>query len=113
MRYQVNIGLNVAGGDNSPEAVDKRAGRISGLFDGVSRGESRYIGPDGAEVVEPVFVAWVDLPEGNVRSFFYALAEVMRQDCIAAWNEDNEVGALIGPKAAEWGAFNPNYFIYC
>ena len=113
MRYQVNIGLNIKGGDNSPEAIDKRAAEISGLLDGVSRGESRYIGPDGAEVVEPVLVAWLDLPEGAALAVFYALAEVMGQDCVAAWNEDIEVGLLIGPKAAEWGAFNPNYFIYC
>lgn len=33
------------------------------------------------------------------------------QDCIAAYNPQTGKGALIGPRAADWGDFNPAFFI--
>ena len=35
----------------------------------------------------------------------------LHQDCIAAYNPETGIGALIGPKAAAWGSFNPEFFI--
>jgi hypothetical protein len=39
------------------------------------------------------------------------LAVALGQDCIAVWHADEAYGDLIGPKAAEWGPFNPEFFI--
>ncbi len=39
------------------------------------------------------------------------LAETLGQDCIAVWSPRVHFGALIGPKAAAWGDFNPEFFI--
>lgn len=39
------------------------------------------------------------------------LAIDLGQDCIAVYRPKTGGGALIGPKAAEWGPFNPEYFI--
>lgn len=33
----------------------------------------------------------------------------LQQDCIA--QQDGEKGQLLGPKAEEWGEFNPDYFL--
>lgn len=38
------------------------------------------------------------------------LAIDLGQDCIAVYRPKTGGGALIGPKAAEWGPFNPAYF---
>lgn len=43
---------------------------------------------------------------------FHDLCVMAEQDCIALYLPDLKMGALIGPHAAEWGAFNPEYFVY-
>lgn len=44
-------------------------------------------------------------------SVLYALALALAQDCIAVYDTGAQAGRLIGPKAREWGTFNPQYFI--
>lgn len=41
----------------------------------------------------------------------YAVAEALDQDCIALWDRMGNEGRLVGPRAAKWGDFNPEYFI--
>jgi len=41
----------------------------------------------------------------------FALANVLGQDCIAIYEPTSNLGALIGPKAAAWGEFNPEFFL--
>lgn len=43
----------------------------------------------------------------------HALATILGQDCIAVWHPllEGQPGELIGPKADEWGPFNPDFFI--
>ena len=38
------------------------------------------------------------------------LCEVLKQDCIGVWAPAVARGDLVGPKAKEWGAFNPEFF---
>lgn len=45
------------------------------------------------------------------RSELYRLAVSLRQDAIACYSFGQRDGALIGPKAAEWGAFDPSLFL--
>ena len=35
----------------------------------------------------------------------------LRQDCIAVYYPATNYGVLCGPRAANWGTFNPAYFI--
>ena len=39
------------------------------------------------------------------------LAVDLGQDCIAVYRPQVGRGALVGPKAAAWGSFNPEFFI--
>ena len=39
------------------------------------------------------------------------IATALDQDCIAVYDEDSNTGELIGERASEWGAFNPEYFL--
>jgi hypothetical protein len=43
----------------------------------------------------------------------HTLATVLGQDCIAVWHplRTGQPGELIGPNAAAWGEFNPEFFI--
>lgn len=43
-------------------------------------------------------------------TFIGLLSGDLGQDCIAAYSPDTNGGALIGPKAAEWGFFNKAFF---
>ena len=55
--------------------------------------------------------AVVVLADGALPSLtgaLFHLSVVLAQDCIGAW--DGLTGALVGPDAAAWGAFNPEYF---
>jgi hypothetical protein len=40
-----------------------------------------------------------------------ALCERFSQDCFAVYDNTTKRGALLGPKASEWGPFNPEYFL--
>ena len=41
----------------------------------------------------------------------HRVAQALGQDCIAVWSPLIHFGALIGPRAAAWGEFNPAFFI--
>jgi len=38
------------------------------------------------------------------------LCAELDQDCVAVLDHDIERGTLIGPKASEWGGFDPEQF---
>jgi hypothetical protein len=41
----------------------------------------------------------------------HLLSNLLGQDCIAVYNPETREGDLIGPRAAAWGAFSPEFFI--
>ena len=47
----------------------------------------------------------------DVRHTVYKLADNLDQDCIAVYYPRTGNGTLVGPKAASWGTFNPEYFL--
>lgn len=57
-------------------------------------------------VVEPVSV----IP-AEFYNAIYRVSAALAQDCIAARNNVTAHGQLIGPDAADWGEFDPAYFI--
>jgi hypothetical protein len=57
---------------------------------------------------EPTLV--VSIPGYQMKgSDLYQLSLDLKQDCIAV--RDFNGGRLVGPRASEWGPFNPQYFI--
>jgi len=61
------------------------------------------ISQDGTE---PTVIIECDFIHGSIN----VLATALDQDCIAVFDHSTGTGTLIGDKAAEWGAFNPEYF---
>jgi hypothetical protein len=55
---------------------------------------------------EPTVIIQCDFITGSIA----VLAAALDQDCIAVYDHSTDTGTLIGDKAAEWGAFNPEYF---
>lgn len=47
----------------------------------------------------------------HIERSLLVLATALDQDCIALYDHDTNTGKLIGDKAAEWGAFNPEFFL--
>ena len=51
-------------------------------------------------------------PRGDaVTNAVFKLSETLGQDCISLYLPIADKGWLIGPKAAAWGDFNPEFFI--
>jgi hypothetical protein len=59
---------------------------------------------------EQTVIAFVSI-EGDYPAKINHLCVLWGQDCIAAYNPVTKAGELIGPKAAEWGEFNPEFFV--
>lgn len=56
---------------------------------------------------EPTMVCEVEATDAQV----YQLAVMLDQDCIAVWDRTHREGRLVGPRAAEWGEFDPSLFL--
>lgn len=107
MRYELNIGLDVTGGDNSMKArSDRCKAAMRFLTGGCAKVYSAVIlgNMDGAD--EPCIYAVVLC--SNMAALGGFICEALSQDCIAA--AFNNGGSLIGPRATQWGEFNPEYF---
>jgi hypothetical protein len=87
------------------------------LFEELARGlvvstrvaQSSYNGPDG-EVNTQTVVAKVSCIPHLAVGIAYRLACDLGEDCVAVRFSDT-AGQLVGPNAAKWGAFNPDFFI--
>jgi len=103
MNALLNIGLirsaNPAGGY-------VRIHDICALFDGFAVCDHKHrvaIVPDG----EDTYICHVS---NWSKDKAMAIAKALDQDCIAQYDLEECEGALIGPNAQAWGAFNAEYF---
>ena len=114
MNIELNIGLDVPGADNTPDSRELVALRatayLSASFAGVAvrRYESSYE-QDGVTVTEAGMTVRLTA-ERPVDWMVGSLAAMLEQDCIGVFDTDTDTGVLVGPKAADWGAFKPEYF---
>lgn len=114
--FQMNIGLerNDKCGRNDPAILQRHLFSLAVACDldvQLEEYSSSYEGPEGLVEERGLKVRVA----GNFQGFLPVkwidhLAEQYAQDCIAVWMEDKNRGMLIGPKAAEWGEFNPDFF---
>lgn len=117
---ELNIGLHVAGQDNTPARRNARA--VRALTELALRGATvlrqrrevaTYQDQAGETRVEETLVVEI-LDEAWLRrkpSPFHAISEACGQDCIAVYWPATDSGELVGPRAEEWGAFDLQYFI--
>jgi len=114
MNLELNIGLDVPGASNTPASRDMLAMRatayLTAAFAGVAvrRYESQYE-QDGATVTEAGMAVRLTA-ERPVDWMIDSLAAMLEQDCIGVLDADSGAGVLVGPKASEWGSFNPAFF---
>lgn len=119
MDIELNIGLAGAPGANDMARANYAMRLLSSTLT-MARVQSRveqtrYIGPDGSEVVEATLVARAAVRDlDRLHAALYQLAERLARDYIAVLfvgEGGYTFGDLIGPRAEEWGAFDPQYFV--
>lgn len=59
---------------------------------------------------EPTLVLTITDDQPGLDNRIDELAKTLHQDCIAVWYPEKSWGQFIGPKAADWGDFNPAFF---
>lgn len=107
MRLLLNIGLQVGAAQTLAAHVVREI-LIANNF--LLHGEGKVFESD----TEPTLVVWVDAPpfiSGAATCSLHRAAADLGRDCIAVYCESTGFGALIGPKSAKWGPFNPALFI--
>jgi hypothetical protein len=105
IKLTLNIGLNSHKGAITTEQARQAlaANEFSIVRDAVLESDT-----------EPTLVAEVTSLNANpflVLQLLRRVADELDQDCIAVYRELTAGGALIGPRAAEWGPFNPEFFL--
>ena len=116
MKITLNIGLEI--NETKSEAIAEQIAdtvdaclqlAVDALLIEVHHEPFQFIGKGGENTLE----VRLDLLQGRCcfETWLHALSVVLQQDCIA-YQCDVEPwdGKLIGPKAAEWGAFDADQF---
>lgn len=112
MIIELNIGLNVTGGENGEAAVNLRANRAIALLQASVFCANIHGARHGDSVSEPTLIVKLGVScETRAQREIELISELLQQDCIAWYNATEYTGALLGPKAAAWGEFDPQYFL--
>jgi hypothetical protein len=110
MRIELNIGLNIEGSDNTQAQRDSRASFAIATLN-MANGTALVGTRRAQSATEDTLIAICEGSGSDVAVVVAELAYELDQDCIALFNVETGVGQLIGPRAAAWGAFNPEYFL--
>jgi hypothetical protein len=105
MSIELNIGLNVEGSANVKGQRDSRAEFAINSLPARSSYRREF-----SETEDTLIVVCEGSP-ADVSVVVEELAVNLSQDCIAVFNVETGAGELIGPNAAAWGEFNPEFFI--
>lgn len=108
MRFQINIGLEIPDTKSNVQIRKQRAKyALSLLQQKFAFVEARI----EQSATEQTLVASFQTAASRAYGEALAISEALQQDCVALYCADTRTGALLGHKAAQWGAFNPAYFI--
>lgn len=119
LTFFLNIGTDVAG---RPDAdLSQQTRTVKALAELAGAGDyshtvalgAPYKTDDGTERRETTIVARV-VTTYDVAAWgelLYRVSVRLRQDCISCSPDNGNTGDLIGPGAAEYGQFNPAYFV--
>jgi hypothetical protein len=103
MKLTVNIGLNIDGGTLNVGHVAfaiESVGKITAI---------KLKNVTHEKGVEPTLIVDLDADHDNYKRLLH-VSRILHQDCIAVYDNDAQLGTLIGDKADAWGAFNPMHF---
>ena len=109
MIVEINIGLKIdATNEIIPASVAQAVVQAAGGIDVL---QSRLT----QSATEPTLVLRCEIETQNGHAVNHldaadSIANTLQQDCIAIRYPDGS-GLLRGPRAADWGCFNPDYFI--
>jgi hypothetical protein len=108
MSLLLNIGLAIGNGQQlTVSEVVQSIQRIAGL----ALRTMRVVESDTELTVVAEVGNWVDFGICREQAdVIDRLSSTLAQDCIAVYDERSETGRLIGPRADEWGSFNPCFF---
>lgn len=116
MKYTLNIGLHEshANAVNTPRVCATRKATwlacIERSLGPVCRTQD-YASNDGHEERGVAVEFDTDEAPASVRCVLNKWCRMFRQDCVALWSFSAGEGALVGPKAAAWGDFKPEFFV--
>lgn len=114
MKIELNIGLDVKGGINTPllraHQETLACKTLKAFKPQCERFLTSYAGPDGAITEAMLFVALEANNLFDVVKIVYDLSAALQQDCIAIYLPDSGEGTLVGRNCAHWGEFNGDYF---
>lgn len=110
-KVYLNIGLEVDGKFNKL-VQDCAADCLQLAADGLILSVIDQCVLPAVEGGEETLLVEIDLLQAVCRldQWVEALCTVLQQDCIAYRFEDSTTGNLIGPKAEEWGGYQPEKF---
>lgn len=114
MNIELNIGLDVAGGENGERMQNLRANRAVALLQASVYCSNMLGARRGDSISEPTLIVLLGVSSGaevRAQREIELISELLQQDCIAWYNATAYTGALLGPRAAAWGEFNPDYFL--
>lgn len=95
----LNIGLNVT--DGEPNTVEQVLSVLKAAGIEPERYEVKQSG------TEPTLIARIPATDDAILA---QISDTLKQDAIAVRNPDG-TGKLLGPRAAAWGEFNPEFFL--
>ena len=101
MRIELNIGLEVANGDNTIHSRSRRAVLAMRALAGWATYDRLAQSSTEETLIMVCHVTPEDL--GDFNAAVYELAVAIEQDCIAVYNATRLSGELIGPNALAWG----------
>jgi hypothetical protein len=116
MKITLNIGLEI--NETKSEAIEQQIAdtvaaclqlAVDALLIEVKVEPFAFVGKSGENTLHVELHLLQALPV--FRTWLHALSIVLQQDCIAyRCDADHDLAELIGPKASEWGAFDPDHF---
>jgi hypothetical protein len=105
MKYQINIGLNVP---NHQVDIQTQLNKTLDLLTDAFRVHRVGLAQSSTE---PTLLAEFSADPRRVYEALIQISDKLGQDCVAVYNPQRQQGALLGSKAAEWGAFNIANFL--
>lgn len=113
LTVEINVGHDRNDGLGTITASQVHAALLKGLvaFNGIKLYKfSQRVALSNSEETSVIRMT-IKAEPSNLEHAIYEVSVALKQDCIAVYFTDYDVGALVGPKSYAWGEFNKDYFL--